>query len=513
MLNVVGPLPIRTLLFLNERGHKAVLAKPTAYWQVRRDWDEGAFAYRGGGRIFTNPSNWALQGLPQPDGNPFSNRRTVLDAACNSPSGFSERQRRLADHSIARAQMLPSGALTWVYDYESQANDVLFMPPFNSAFSQAANLHLLLYAHCQTHDARYLDAARRAGDALIAPIREGGLTNDGAGETWFEETPNADGLNPYILNAHIYAINVLFLLGEVTRDQRYADAAQRGTASLERLLPKFDAGYWTRYDLRPRYFEMYLEVQRPPGVAIRRVELWKRGSRERAAAWSLCEDGCDRELEETRAGDSYRFTAVIEALRFYRPSVGDELELSIDHVGAQPPRVFSTGIRPGLAELAEIATLIGPPGRLTAQLGVREFGWHQPGEEYIRYHALLLADLYRRQANPLFFVSAIRFANYHRVYDNEKARPDRRRPRQFSLEPAELRNERQDAMIAACFREEDALRIDLAAAMARLPQCTADPGERGALLRRMGFLVRPGAVPLVSDGAASYRIHDFARVE
>ncbi|WP_186417476.1 D-glucuronyl C5-epimerase family protein [Bosea sp. CS1GBMeth4] len=513
-VNAIGPIPIRSVLYSNTRGKPQVLPPTVPYWRGTFWWDEAILAYRDDERIFVNPSNWGLLGLPARDMSRFSSRRTAPGMGCEAGAGLTERQRRIAEHVVVQAHRLPNGALTWLYTQEANANDIILLPPFNSAFSQAVNIHLMAHASCQTRDGRYLETARKAGDALIAPIADGGLMNDADGETWFEEGPNVRGLAPYILNAHIYSINVLFLLAERTGDGKYAEAARRGAASLERLLYKFDTGYWTRYDLRPRYLAMDVEVHVEPDVDVDLIEMRVRdGGDDPQARWSACESGCDATLQAVRAGNTYRFLASLEALRRYSPAPGDELDLNILYRGEQAPRVYAVGVRPGLDEMIAVPPAASPYGRLRVPFGVRDFGWHAPGEEYVLYHAVLLADLYRWRRAPLFFASAVRFANYHRAYEHAKTSTvPRLTTRRFAAGSPDMANPQQDAMIADCFRSLDPLAIDLAIAAARLPACGIDGEKRRAVLARMGFRVEADE-GVASDGASTYRLSDLSRIQ
>lgn len=510
----IGPLPIRSILFPNVRGRPPQLPPAVAYWRGTYHWDEAILAYRDDERVYVNPSNWGLLGLPEQGPSRFSSRRTAPGTDCRPRAALTERQRRLAEHVVAQAHRLPNGSLTWLYNHEANANDLILLPPYNSAFSQAVNVHLMIHVFCLTGEERYIETARKGADALIAPIADGGLTNDADGETWFEEGPNVQGLAPYILNAHIYSINVLFLLAERTGDGKYAEAARRGAASLERLLYKFDTGYWTRYDLRPRYLAMDVEVHVEPDVEVDLIEMRVRDSGDDPQArWSACESGCDATLQAVRAGNTYRFLASLEALRRYSPATGDELDLDILYRGEQAPRVYAAGVRPGLDEMIAVPPAASPYGRLRVPFGVRDFGWHAPGEEYVLYHAVLLADLYRWRRAPLFFASAVRFANYHRAYEHANTSTvPRLTTRRFAAGSPDMANPQQDAMIADCFRSLDPLAIDLAMAAARLPACGIDGEKRRAVLARMGFRVEADE-GVASDGASTYRLSDLSRIQ
>lgn len=165
-----GPLPLRSTLYLSERGKAPVHPPLTQYWVDKPTWDEKLLAYRRGEKIYVNASNWGLTGLQSDEDSPYGSRRTSPGTFCKEKREFSELQRQLADHVVAQARPIPNGSLTWFYDYDQNSHDQILRAPLNSAFSQAVNLHFMLLAHCRTNDARYLETAKKAADALITPV-------------------------------------------------------------------------------------------------------------------------------------------------------------------------------------------------------------------------------------------------------------------------------------------------------------------------------------------------------
>jgi D-glucuronyl C5-epimerase C-terminus len=483
-LNVTGPIPLRSVLFLNKRGMPHVIAKPTSYWTSTRLWDNQLQMLTIDGRTVSNPSTWGLIGLPR-DVKGAEVRSSFFDDECNQAGPLSPTQVASIGAIHSNAHLVGDTLTTWFHTYETHANDRLIFPPFTSAFSQASIIHALLFAHCKTGEQKHLNLAVRAGDALITPISEGGMTNDDAGETWFEELPAERGVNPYILNAHLYSINVLFLLSEKTGNPAYRDAAVRGTSTLGKLLPKFDTGDWSRYDLRPRYFDMYFEVHFNADVEVNRITIRKKGDLTPEGRYTLCPKGCDQPLSQARNGNSLRFSAVLEPLRSFSPVVEDEMEFSIEYKGSVAPKVYVAGIRPGLKEFVEIEPRSDKKGTVSGSIGVRDAGWHQPTDDYIKLHSFLLGDLYRHSRNPTFFVTAIRFANYLRVAENErKAGTHGYRKRHFDLVPSA----EDDALIAQCFAADDPTTIDLSKASIELPKCVPNGRDLPSLFRRMGFV-------------------------
>jgi hypothetical protein len=120
--------------------------------------------------------------------------------------------------------------------------------PWPSAMAQGRALSVLTRAWQCTSDEKYLESARRALAAFSVPVERGGITDAYDGQTTFEEYPAQPA--PHVLNGMIFA---LFGLWDLVRaqpdDARPAELFKRGVASVETLLPLYDTGWWSLYDL------------------------------------------------------------------------------------------------------------------------------------------------------------------------------------------------------------------------------------------------------------------------
>jgi hypothetical protein len=114
-----------------------------------------------------------------------------------------------------------------------------------SGMAQGMAASVLLRAYDLTGEESYLDAADGAVEVLLRPVREGGCAHyDAADRPFLEECPT-DPAN-HILNGAVFA---LFGLIE-HQHRRGGDAHLAAQARLADELPRFDLGYWSRYDLR-----------------------------------------------------------------------------------------------------------------------------------------------------------------------------------------------------------------------------------------------------------------------
>ena len=134
----------------------------------------------------------------------------------------------------------------WWYQFDFDAYGLT--KPWASALAQAQGISVLVRAYRETGQEGYLQAADRASRAMLSPVEEGGLLLRNGQNTFLEEVvadrPTA------ILDGLIFAIFGL-------RDYclvRSLDLSARAILdeclnTVERLLPSYDLGYWSRADL------------------------------------------------------------------------------------------------------------------------------------------------------------------------------------------------------------------------------------------------------------------------
>jgi heparosan-N-sulfate-glucuronate 5-epimerase len=120
--------------------------------------------------------------------------------------------------------------------------------PWPSAMAQGRGLSVLARAWQCSSDARYIEGARRALATFSVPLERGGITDTCNGRITYEEYPAQPA--PHVLNGMIFA---LFGLWDLVRaepdDPRAAAFFERGAATVEALLPLYDTGWWSLYDL------------------------------------------------------------------------------------------------------------------------------------------------------------------------------------------------------------------------------------------------------------------------
>lgn len=171
-----------------------------------------------------------------------------------------------------------SGQWVWQYEFDSTYNDISIKAPWSSAFAQAVGIQAFVVAYERSGDSRYLKLARKAAQALFTPLAEGGFLFEAYGDVWFEEIPVPIDNPGHILNGHMRVLLALSDLHKASNDGEIATWLKRGTDTLYRWLPKFDTGYWLRYDLNPRKAELLFRLANPYGypnhtLAVDRITL------------------------------------------------------------------------------------------------------------------------------------------------------------------------------------------------------------------------------------------------
>jgi hypothetical protein len=335
---------------------KLAYPEPTPYWR---------------GTPGTRPD-----GLPVmigPDGESFHNMSSIAMAAFN-------RSTKPFDERCTEFQMTPVGdaalrylkenakqvgeAIVWHYDYATQLNDSVLEAGWPSAFSQAAIVQLLMLANCKTGDAAYLDLAHRATAAFDISVIDGGLKSENPALVWFQEVPLPDRHNPFIFNAHLYAVETLLLMHRLTGEERYRTLAMQGVASIEKAILVIDTGNWNRYDLRPPSQMIVCEP-----TTIRRGCKWRRG---------LFPQEFDPGGLGIAASQTFTAAAIMPSSR----PVDGEMQSF------------------GLGDLSR-------------------FHWGSTAENYLPWHADLIESIGRHTERPSFIEAAKRWRGYHAAYRKE----------------------------------------------------------------------------------------------
>ena len=119
--------------------------------------------------------------------------------------------------------------------------------PWYSGLAQGQGISLLVRAHRETGDERYLDAARaRLSRACGAPCRRWGAIHRRVGDLWIEEYI----VDPptHILNGFIWASWGVYDYFLTTRDASAQELFDAGCPHSARNLDRYDIGFWSLYE-------------------------------------------------------------------------------------------------------------------------------------------------------------------------------------------------------------------------------------------------------------------------
>jgi heparosan-N-sulfate-glucuronate 5-epimerase len=138
------------------------------------------------------------------------------------------------------------GLWVWNHHFDWEYRDTL-KAPWYSGLAQGQGVSLLLRAHAQCGDKKYLEAAERAFVPLTRQSGEGGvLFTDEEENLWIEEYL----VNPptHILNGFLWALWGVFDYSLACPDSNAKSIFERGAATLTRNLQRYDTGYWSLYE-------------------------------------------------------------------------------------------------------------------------------------------------------------------------------------------------------------------------------------------------------------------------
>lgn len=116
-----------------------------------------------------------------------------------------------------------------------------------SAMSQGEGASLLVRAHQATGEQRYLQGAHAAVGQMLVDLRDGGCSARVRGGLRLEEYPSTPPSS--VLNGWIFAIAGLYDVQLVDPRPEWQVALEDTAIELCRVLPAYDTGYWSRYDL------------------------------------------------------------------------------------------------------------------------------------------------------------------------------------------------------------------------------------------------------------------------
>jgi hypothetical protein len=149
------------------------------------------------------------------------------------------------------------GGVLWPYNY---GTSYVPEPPFYSALAQANIMRALYEAYVVTHEERYRALIDGVLVSLDTAIPDGGCmvrVGGGSGKWFAEVAAPCRSKPPFILNGHMEVLLRLHEYSVATGNEPAARLFDEGVVALMELLPQYDAGRWSYYDLEGNWADDY----------------------------------------------------------------------------------------------------------------------------------------------------------------------------------------------------------------------------------------------------------------
>lgn len=172
---------------------------------------------------------------------------------------------------------LRAGALEHHYDFP---HTFPLRKPWISGMAQGQAASLFVRLHGHTGDERWAEAARAALAPLDVHTRDGGAMNLLDGRPFPEEYPTEPA--SFVLNGGIFSIWGWYDVGLGLGDSGASEKFERAVDTLAANIHRWDAGWWSRYDLYPHpvanlaslaYHELHVNQLRAMQAIAPRPEL------------------------------------------------------------------------------------------------------------------------------------------------------------------------------------------------------------------------------------------------
>ena len=120
--------------------------------------------------------------------------------------------------------------------------------PWQSGFSQSRGISILLRGYQLTGEQKYVNMAEKALIPFTLPVNKGGVTSFTDWGPFFEEYTAE--IPTLVLNGMIFSLCGIKDFCRVFPDHQLATKIfNNGISTLEKILPEYNLGYWSRYNL------------------------------------------------------------------------------------------------------------------------------------------------------------------------------------------------------------------------------------------------------------------------
>jgi len=165
-------------------------------------------------------------------------------------SGQAERWEKflaVADWLVSNLELNRAGLRVWNHHFDWEYRTTL-RGPWQSALAQSQGISVLVRAYDETRNDIYLDSARSAFEAFRKTTDEGGMVYvDKRGDPWLEEYIVSPPT--HILNGFVWATWGVYDYWLTTADDGARKLFAVSVDTLRRNLERYDAGFWSLYEL------------------------------------------------------------------------------------------------------------------------------------------------------------------------------------------------------------------------------------------------------------------------
>jgi heparosan-N-sulfate-glucuronate 5-epimerase len=153
---------------------------------------------------------------------------------------------RAADWLCSHLEQNAAGLHVWNHHFDWEYRETL-KAPWYSALAQGQGISVLVRAHQESGEARYLEAAQRALASFYTSVDDGGVAfTDEHGDLWFEEYLVSPPT--HILNGFIWAAWGVYDYYLATQESSARDLFSRASKTLVHNLNRYDLGFWSLYE-------------------------------------------------------------------------------------------------------------------------------------------------------------------------------------------------------------------------------------------------------------------------
>jgi len=120
-----------------------------------------------------------------------------------------------------------------------------------SGLAQGMSGQVLLAVYVETHDEKYLRAARELRNLLFVPVDQGGVRVElSPSSDWYEEYAQPGVRPPLVLNGHLLALDFLYWMHQVDRDEESKALFDSGVRAVVDTIDRYSGSWWSYYDQR-----------------------------------------------------------------------------------------------------------------------------------------------------------------------------------------------------------------------------------------------------------------------